>query len=267
VAFAQSPQTKEQIDTAIVSKLKKEGMDNSRVMEVLEKITDVYGPRLTNSPGYKTAADYARKTLSGWGLENVHYDVWDEPFGRGWQLKKFNLQVSEPTVFPVIAYPKAWSPGIKGTVRAEAIHLDIKSEEDLKKYSGKLKGKIVLFSLPNLVKPAYTPGATRLTDSVLLLLANAPAVESYSGRRYPSISEPQRLAYAKWSFCQKEGAVAVIETSPGAVAKDGTLMASAASVPYPVDVPYSSRLSAYRQNAPTLTSLQKFRERISKTKL
>jgi carboxypeptidase Q len=245
-------QSREKIDTAIVSKLKREGLNNSRVMEVLGKITDVYGPRLTNSPGYKKAADYAKTTLESWGLQNVHFDTWDEPFGKGWQLKRFSLQVSEPTVYPIIAYPKAWSPGVKGTLHAQAVYLDIKSEDDLKKYSGKLKGKIVLFSLPVPVKPGYTPEATRLSDSVLLQLANSPASEANTGRRFGGAMEPQRLAYAKWVFCEKEGAAAVLEASLGSRSKDGTVMASAAAVPYPAEFPYSERLKAYSQNAPKI---------------
>jgi carboxypeptidase Q len=245
-------QYKDRPDTAIVSKLKREGMNNSRVMDVLEKLTDVYGPRLTNSPGYQRAAEYASQTLSSWGLENVHYDRWDEPFGRGWQLKKFSLQVSGPSAFPVIAYPKAWSPGLKSPARAEAIYLDVKSEDDLKNYVGKLKGKIVLFSLPVPIKPGYTAEATRLSDSVLLQLANAQASEAYVARRYPANTEPQRLAYAKWRLCQDEGAVAVLEGSPGARSKDGTVMVSAATVPYPVDFPFAQRANPYNQNVPKI---------------
>lgn len=245
-------QNSDRPDTALVSKLKREGLNNSKVLEVLEKITDVYGPRLTNSPGYKKAADYVSKTMLSWGLSNVHFDHWDEPFGRGWQLTKFGLQTTEPTPFPVIAYPKAWSPGIKGTVRAQAVYLDVRTEADLKKYAGKLKGKIILFSLPIPVKPGYTAEATRLSDSLLLVLANAQPSEAYVARRPPAASEPQRLAYAKWDFCQKEGAVAVLEGSQGARSKDGTVMVSAAIIPYATDVPYAQRLNPYSKNAPKI---------------
>lgn len=56
----------EKIDTAIVSRIKKEGFDNSQVMNILGMLTDVNGPRLTNSPGYKKAAEYSRSTLASW---------------------------------------------------------------------------------------------------------------------------------------------------------------------------------------------------------
>ncbi len=41
-------------------------------MDVMGYLTDVYGPRLTNSPNIQEARDYAVKTLEAWRLENVH---------------------------------------------------------------------------------------------------------------------------------------------------------------------------------------------------
>ena len=151
----------QEIDTTVVSKIKDEGFKHSQVMEILSMLTDVHGPRLSNSPGFKNAANYAKTQLEKWGLSNVHYDMWDADFGRGWYLKKFSLQATDPVYFPVIAYPKAWSPGVKGTVKGEAIYLDVTSEADLQKYKGKLKGNIVLFSLPTPVKPGFEPDARR----------------------------------------------------------------------------------------------------------
>jgi hypothetical protein len=234
----------------MVSRIKEEGFKRSQVMDILSMLTDVHGPRLTNSPGYKRAADYAKGTLEGWGLQNVKFDTWDEDFGRGWELKKFSLQSVGPVYFPVNAFPKAWSPGIKGTVQAEAIFLDVKKEEDLNKYKGKLKGKIVLFSLPSTVKVNFTPNATRLSDSTLLVMANSGPSESFSGRRFQGGQEPQNLAYMKWDLCQKEGALVVLEGSPG-YANSG-LLASGATVPYPANVPNSERKRVQSADAPKI---------------
>lgn len=245
-------QTVDKLDTAMVSKIKDEGMNRSQVMKILGMLTDVHGPRLTNSPGYKRAADYAKSTLEGWGLQNVHFDQWDEEFGRGWELKKFSLQTLGPVYFPVIAYPKAWTPGVKGAVQAEAVYLDIKKEEDLEKYKGKLKGKIVLFSLPTPVKPGFTADASRLNDSSLLVLANSGPQESFTGRRFQGASEPQRLAFKKWDLCMKEGAVAILEASPSSRLEDGTIAVSAATIPYPPETPNDQRMRAQSPNAPKI---------------
>src|SRR5258708_28450063 len=166
-------QNQDLVDTTLVSKVKEEGLNHSQVMSLLNMITDANGPRLTNSPGYKKAADQARARLESWGLQNVHYDFWSEDFGRGWQLNKFSLQVLGPVSFPIIAYPKAWSPGIKGTVQADAVYLDVKAEGDISQYAGKLKGKIVLFNAPFEMKHGFAADAGRFNDSTLLQMANA----------------------------------------------------------------------------------------------
>jgi hypothetical protein len=113
----------EKLDTTMLPKIRMEGFERSQVMDILSMLTDVHGPRLTNSTGYKNAAEYARKSLEGWGVSNVKFDYWGEDFGRGWDLKKFALHSLEPVYFPIVAYPKAWSPGIKGTVKAESLCL------------------------------------------------------------------------------------------------------------------------------------------------
>lgn len=240
------------LDTTIVSKIKDEGFNRSQVMDILSMLTDVHGPRLSNSPGYKNAANYAKTQLEKWGLQNVHYDMWNEDFGRGWYLKRFSLQNMEPVYFPVIAYPKAWSPGVKGTVKGEAIYLDVTTEEDLQKYKGKLKGNIVLFSLPTPVKPGFEPDAKRFDDSELLDMANAGNQEANRGARFRGGSEPQRLAYLKWEFCMKEGAVAVLEASSSARLEDGTVVVSAATIPYHPDVPFADRVRAQSGDAPKI---------------
>lgn len=46
----------EKIDTVMINKIKVEGLNNSKVMETMSWLTDVYGPRLTWSPEYKKQA-------------------------------------------------------------------------------------------------------------------------------------------------------------------------------------------------------------------
>lgn len=249
-AFAQKA---EPVDTAAVRKIKDEGLNHSKVMQTLSMLTDVYGPRLTNSPNYKKAADYAKATLESYGLQNVHLDTWDEEFGRGWQLKKFSLQTIEPGNTPLISYPKAWTPGVKGTVSADAVYLEAKTEADLAKYKGKLAGKIVLFSGPVTVKPGFVSDASRLHDTTLLKMANAGLPEQgRGGFGGGGNREAQKLNFAKWDLCMKEGAVAVLEASPGSRLEDGTILVSAASVPYPPETPFDKRESSRSAKVPKI---------------
>src|SRR5437870_2156384 len=170
-ALAQQPQGSQQpqLDpNDPIAKIRDEGLNRSQVMQTLSYLSDVIGPRLTASPNMKRACEWTRDTMAKWGLQNAHLEPWG-PFGRGWTLKHFSAQVTEPQDFPLIAYPKAWSPSIEvmrqetttavskkkkaasmtpaqpsNTVNAEVVYFDAKDEADMARFEGKLQGKIVL---------------------------------------------------------------------------------------------------------------------------
>lgn len=250
----------EKLDTAAISMIKDEGMNRSQVMETLSYLTDVYGPRLTWSPEYREAAEWASAKLKEWGLENVHYTNF-EPSGKGWTLKRFSANVIAPRAFPMIAYPKAWTPGLKGTVRGQAVILDAQNEKDLAKYKGKLKNAFVLTTEERNLPAHFDPQGTRLSASDLLELANAgmPGVQRRGGRRRMTdssmiarfISQAQFNA-KKLAFCMEEGAAALLD---GARGDGGTIFVSAASVPRAprgLDDMFSGRVSPYDGNAPKI---------------
>src|SRR6266446_1748975 len=119
----QSPQTPVKDSNDPIERIKDEGMNRSQVMQTLSYLSDVIGPRLTASPGMKRSNEWTRDQLTKWGLQNAHLEAWG-PFGRGWTLKQFSAQVSEPLDIPLIAYPKAWSPSLSGTLNAPVVYVD-----------------------------------------------------------------------------------------------------------------------------------------------
>ncbi|MEJ7615585.1 MAG: hypothetical protein WKF30_01120 [Pyrinomonadaceae bacterium] len=162
-----------------VEKIKDEGMNRSQVMKTLSYLTDVIGPRLTNSPNMRRANEWTRDQLTGWGLREAQLEAWG-PFGRGWSLERFSAQITEPQFAPLIAYPKAWSPGTAGPLTGQVVFLDAKNEAELQKYKGQLKGAIVLATVPRELKARFEPLGTRLSDKELLELADAPMPKSQS---------------------------------------------------------------------------------------
>ena len=68
----------ENIDYDGINKIKQQGLNtaNSKVMDTMSYLTDVYGPRLTGSPNVKKAGDWAVATMKSWGLENVSLEPW-----------------------------------------------------------------------------------------------------------------------------------------------------------------------------------------------
>ncbi len=114
----------------------------------------------------KRANEWTRDTLTEWGLQNAHLEAWG-PFGKGWELERFSAQVTSPQTIPLIAFPKAWSPGIKGAHVADVVYLDAKTPEDLDKYKGKLKGAIVLVAPIRDLPAHFTSPGSRYTDEEL----------------------------------------------------------------------------------------------------
>src|SRR6185295_17314782 len=176
---AQGPQ--EKFDQEAINKIKEEGMKHSQVMDILSYLTDVPGPRLTGSPGIRAAQEWAKQKLASWGLQNSHLEAWG-PFGRGWSLEGFSANMIKPHYFPLIAFPKAWSPGTNGTLRAAPVYFEAKTEADLDKYKGKLKGAIVLLTDQREVKAHFDALGHRQTEEDLLRLANAEPPAPGGGR-------------------------------------------------------------------------------------
>ncbi|HEV2836393.1 MAG TPA: M20/M25/M40 family metallo-hydrolase [Pyrinomonadaceae bacterium] len=218
-----------------IQRIKDEGMNRSQVMQTLSYLSDVIGPRLTGSPGMKRANEWTRDQLTKWGLQNAHLEAWG-PFGRGWTLKRFSAQVAEPTAIPLIAYPKAWSPGLSAPLTADVVYVDAKTEADLEKYKGKLNGKIVLTSPVRDVPAHFDALGTRMNEKDLLTLADAPEPRPTAGRANfgnaaNTFRALQQFAGARMRFFDQEGAAVLIDPSRG---DGGTIFVqSATAVPPP----------------------------------
>ena len=203
-------QAQEMVNDSVNAVIRNHGMEKSQVMEIASWMCDVYGPRLTGSPMLDRATEWAVSELKGWGWQNVHLHEWG-PFGRGWEMTHFEMHASAPMYFPIIAYPKAWSPPTDGPVSGEVIYLDAATEEELEKYQGKLGGKFVLIDTLRVLKEWETPLAKRFTPEDLLEMANAPEPAPRPFRRWnPSGREfVEKLR----SFLWEEQPLATIDRS------------------------------------------------------
>jgi carboxypeptidase Q len=201
-------------DPAVTRKFQDEGSQNSRIMEVMGYLTDVYGPRLTNSPNIREAGEYAVKTLSAWGLANVHEETWG-PFGRGWSNEIFEANEIAPRHFPLIAYPKAWTPGTNGPITADAIFARIEREEDFAFYRGRLKGLFVLTAPMRVVEAQFEAPAHRYTDQELADLAPPRPPQPPPDKETRDRLRKQQEFNAKLvKFLTDEAAAAWLEPAP-----------------------------------------------------
>src|ERR1700754_5334965 len=137
--FAQN----EKVDLTIVDKIRQEGLQHSQVMDIAFHLTDASGNRLTSSPGFFRAANYAKQQLTQWGLTDAALDPWGD-FGKGWDLQKSYVAMTAPYYKPLIAYPKAWCGGTDGLKSGSVLLISAKDSADLDKYKGQLAGKILI---------------------------------------------------------------------------------------------------------------------------
>lgn len=142
VALVGVVHAQETVDLDMTGRIRQEAFQRSQVMATLNHLTDVIGPRLTNSPAMAQANAWTRSKFTEWGLSKVHDEAIDD-IGRGWEFSDAGVEMLSPRVMPLHALPKAWTPGTKGPVEGEAVFAKLSKKEDLEKWKGKLKGKVL----------------------------------------------------------------------------------------------------------------------------
>jgi len=172
LAFPMATKAQENVDLAMMQKIRQEGLQHSQVMDIAFNLTDKSGNRLTNSAGFSRAANYAKETLTSWGVAKAAIEPWGE-FGKGWDLEKMYFAVTAPYYKPLMAWPKTWTAGTKGLKKATLLLVDAKDSAALEAYRGQLKGKIIILDQQNIYKHSFTADAKRYTDDELAAMAAA----------------------------------------------------------------------------------------------
>lgn len=161
----------EKPDLGMIARIKDEGLNRSKVMDIAFHLTDVSGPRLTVSPGFTRAAKWAKEQLTQWGLAKADIEPWGD-FGKGWEQTRCYLAMTAPYYQSLIAVPKAWTGSTPGTgiVNSELVLVMAKDTLEAMTYAGKLKDKIVMIWSPDTLRPSFEPDANRFTSEVLNLM-------------------------------------------------------------------------------------------------
>lgn len=168
VAVVAGQSAPERIDTALNAKIRAEGLERSQLMRLVHMMTDVHGPRLTGSPQYQAAAEWAVKEMTALGMTNAHLEAFN--WGReGWSNEKASGHIISPVKDNLVFEVLAWTKSTNGTVVAPAVNLIAPegplapgspangprlgpTEEELTKYfnemAPKVRGAIVLVGAP-----------------------------------------------------------------------------------------------------------------------
>ncbi len=248
----------EKIDLAMMQKIRQEGLQHSGVMNIAFHLTDASGARLTASPGFMRAANYAKDQFAKWGLQNVMLDPWGE-FGKGWELQKDYVAMTAPYYKPLIAFPKVWCEGVN-IKNAEVLVVTIKDTTELENYKGKLSGKIVMLDRTTVYKQSFAPDAVRFSGAELDSMANIKLKDTAEIRikreelirRYNAQQRPLILLK---EMAKKEGAVAVL--SVGNKNHDGTLFTQGGGSYKPSDPPNFPDIMLGIEDYMTITRLVK----------
>lgn len=235
--FAQT----EKIDQSMMQKIRTEGLQNSKVMDIVFHLTEASGPRLTASPGFMRAANYAKSTLAQWGLKNTMLDPWGD-FGKSWDLQKSYVAMTAPWYKSFEAYPKAWTGGSNGLHNADVILITAKDSAGLDAYRGKLRGKVLILDRNDKYNLSFKSDALRYTDMELDSMTNEKMqpVDTAAMRRRREQFQRQgggglrAMMTTLNSLAVAEGAVAMVSTSPRN--HDGTIFVQQAG-PYKVTDP------------------------------
>lgn len=168
-------------DAEIYVKIRKEAMENSKIMNTLHNFTDVYGPRLTGSPKLEMAGKWAMKQMNDWGFDKTEMEPWD--FGNvGWENDRAYGFITSPVKDQLTFEVLAWTPSTKGVVKGKAVMMEIPltkygddprcvrppTQEEFNAYLDSMKSKVignmVLIGEPAKLEVDFDPPNKRLTD-------------------------------------------------------------------------------------------------------
>lgn len=200
----------ERVDLDRVSQIRQEGLHRSQVMQTLTHLTDHIGPRLTGSPAMAEANGWTRDRLAEWGLENARLEGFH--FGRGWSFDYVSVHMTAPRQQPLIAYPRAWTPGTEHAVTGPVVRVQLSTEEELESARGTLEGKIILMDDPRAPADRMQPTVRRHDDETLSDLVDFPVPD---GRGWNRAEWARRAAFREQlhEFLVEEGVAATIYIS------------------------------------------------------
>ena len=106
----------EDVDLAIVHRIKQQAFHHSKVMDYMHLIADENGPRVSGSPGYRQAAEKAVAAFKEAGVSQARLESWGT-FGRGWSWSRIAVQMKTPQETTLTGFPADWTAATDGAPR------------------------------------------------------------------------------------------------------------------------------------------------------
>ena len=134
------------VDQEMTARIIEEGSDRSQALYLYHTLTDEIGARLTGSPAYDQAANWARDRFAEWGLTDARLEPFE--FGRGWTLKKLSVEMTAPRYMPLNAFADAWTASTAGVVEGNVVYVGDKTADQIRAMASALRGAVVLTHQP-----------------------------------------------------------------------------------------------------------------------
>jgi carboxypeptidase Q len=129
----------------VIRRMWMEGMaEGSQTYRLAQTLMDSVGPRLTGSPGFHNAIDWALKKYASWGItaRKEQYGTW-----RSWRRGKTHADLIAPRFRTLEATMLGWSPGTRGPVEGEIVLLpEVADSAAFAAWLPSVRGKFVAVS-------------------------------------------------------------------------------------------------------------------------
>ncbi len=168
----------------VYARIRKEEMENSKIMNTMFYLTDLYGPRLTGSPNHVNAEKWAAEEMKRWGFDYSGLEPWD--FGHPGWVNDYNTGVMLSPQADTLTYEVlAWTPSTKGKATAGVVSMVMPqfpakenervmqnpTQEELTAYFAKMapqvRGKIVIVGKPTFIDQSRDPAPKHIPDDVI----------------------------------------------------------------------------------------------------
>jgi len=181
--------------------------EHSEAMQNLEYLSDNIGARLTGSPQLKSANDWTAEQMKKYGLVNVHLEPWT--IAHSWTRGTASARIVAPADHPLTIASAGWSPSTAGTVRGPVVYFDAKTKADFEKFSGKLKGAVVIYQEPASLSP---PKPEDVNEEYVKAMQAPPPIKGQPAAPSPFAALIE-MGRARNEFFKQEEVAAVLRDS------------------------------------------------------
>jgi hypothetical protein len=198
------------VDPFTLNRIADAAFNHGEVVDTAAYLADQIGGRMTNSPAMRAAERWTQSKFKAWGLQDVRAEGYD--FGRGWWIESSSVQMVAPRPLVLRAIPIAWTPSTNGPLTAAVIVAPMSTEKDFTEWKGKLKGRIVLVTLPAPPQDEADAAFRRLTDADIAKL-DAYQEPVFDPEAQQKLVDRVTFKSKLDAFLAGEGAVAWIQMS------------------------------------------------------